>query len=127
MPSAPSAAQRSDELHRVDAGTGGRAGERCSVDLDCGLEPQRLRVAGHLEIAAPDAPPARVLQIAQSFPVDGTGRTPAVEFLVVQQCLHPEDAGRRLDAPSGRVGRARARAGPGAFGVEAQLVWAEDA
>ena len=76
------------------------------------LQPQRLRVARHLQIAAAHALALRVEQFAQAFPVDRAGRAAAVELLVVQQRAHLEDAGRRLDAPSRRVGRARARAGP---------------
>src|SRR5215208_5196113 len=47
------------------------------------LHPQPLCVAGHFQISASDFPAVAVEQVGQTFPVDATGRSAAVQFLVV--------------------------------------------
>src|SRR5690606_29989268 len=91
--------------------------------LSAQLEP--LRIARHVQVAAPQLAPGLVAQQAQALPVDRARGAAAVELLRVEQRLHAEAPGGRVHAPLHGVERAAARAAPAAQRREPHRLRAE--
>ena len=90
---------------------------KCALNAYCRgnrlrLQPQRRRVAGHLQVAAPHQALVAVKHLAQAFPVNGAGRAAAIQLLRFKHRFYGVKVRWRAHQPLHLVARLAARAFP---------------